>query len=260
MGNFTKQKKIKILSLFYVIKKLFLSHILTIDWEGPLIKKVLVSWSTGKDSAYALHHIRQTDHYEVVGLLSTISEEYDRVAMHATRHELLKIQAERLGLPLYPVFIPSSCSNDTYEARMEVVLKHAIKEGISHVVFGDLFLEDIRKYRESKLAQININPLFPLWGMNTTHLAKEMIYAGIKAVITCIDPQKLDSSFVGRQFNEQLLSDFSKDIDPCGENGEFHTFVYEGPMFYKSIPISIGTVVERNGFIFRDVMSLDNVS
>lgn len=226
--------------------------------EGRLIKKVLVSWSTGKDSAYALHHARQTDQYEVVGLLSTITEEYDRVSMHATHHELLKTQAERLGLPLYSVFIPSSCTNDIYEARMEIALRQVIKKGISHIVFGDLFLEEIRKYRESKLAKTNIIPLFPLWGINTACLAKEMIHAGIKAVITCVDPKKLDSSFVGRQFNEQILSDFPKGIDPCGENGEFHTFVYDGPMFYKSIPISIGTIVERNGYIFRDVMYSDD--
>jgi uncharacterized protein (TIGR00290 family) len=215
--------------------------------------KVLISWSTGKDSAYALHHIRQKNQYDIVGLLSTITEEYDRVAMHATRHELLRQQADQLELPLYPVFIPASCSNAIYEARMETVLKRAIKEGVTHVVFGDLFLEDIRKYRESQLAKINMTPLFPLWGMNTEHLAKEMIHIGIKAVITCIDPKKLDASFAGRQFNEALLSDFPKGIDPCGENGEFHTFVYDGPMFYKPIPISLGITVERHGYIFKDI-------
>lgn len=224
-----------------------------------LKNKILVSWSTGKDSAYALHQIRQIDKYEVVGLLSTITKEYDRVAMHSTRHELLKKQAERVGIPLYPLFIPSSCSNAIYEARMQIFLEQAIKQGITHVVFGDLFLEDIRKYRESKLATINITPLFPLWGKNTASLAKEMINAGIKAVITCIDPKKLDPSFIGRQFDEQLLSDLPNGVDPCGEHGEFHTFVYDGPMFCNSIPISIGTVVERNGYIFVDVMNADNI-
>jgi uncharacterized protein (TIGR00290 family) len=219
-------------------------------------EKVLVSWSTGKDSAYALHHIRQTNQYEVVGLLSTITEEYNRVAMHATRYELLEKQAEQVGLPLYPVFIPSTCSNDIYELRMDIALRRAIKEGITHIIFGDLFLEDIRKYRESRFAKTNIMPLFPLWGINTLCLAKEMINAGIKAVITCVDPKKLDSSFAGRQFNEELIGDLPKGIDPCGENGEFHTFVYDGPMFSKSLPISIGTVVERNGYIFRDIMTL----
>jgi len=220
-----------------------------------LIKnKVLVSWSTGKDSAYALHHIRQADQHEIVGLLSTITEEYDRVSMHATRHELLKKQAERLGLPLYPVFIPASCSNEIYEERMRNVMINVIKEGITHIAFGDLFLEDVRKYRELKLSTINITPLFPLWGMNTLHLAKEMIASGLKAVITCIDPKKLDAPFVGRKFNNQLLNDLPLDVDPCGENGEFHTFVYDGPMFKKPISISIGSIVERNGFIFRDIL------
>ena len=220
--------------------------------------KVLVSWSTGKDSAYALHCIRQKNQYEVVGLFSTITEEYDRVSMHATRHELLKKQAERLGLSLYPVFIPAACSNEIYALRMDIALGNMIKEGITHIIFGDLFLEDIRKYRESQLAVKNIIPLFPLWGINTLCLAKEMINAGLKAVITCVDPKKLNPSFAGREFDEQLLSDFPEEIDPCGENGEFHTFVYDGPMFYKPIPISIGIVVERSGYIFRDVMYLED--
>ena len=217
-------------------------------------RNTLVSWSTGKDSAYALHQVRQIDQYEVTGLLCTVTEEYNRVSMHATRYELLKKQAEQLGLLVYPVFIPSLCSNEIYEARIQLFLEQAIQQGITHIVFGDLFLEDIRKYRESKLAALNINPLFPLWGKNTTFLAKEMIHAGIKAVITCVDPKKLDASFVGRQFDEQLLSDFPKEIDPCGEYGEFHTFVYDGPMFHNPIPISIGTVVERNGYIFVDII------
>jgi uncharacterized protein (TIGR00290 family) len=220
--------------------------------------KVLISWSSGKDSAYALHHVLQTNQYEVVGLLSTLTEEYDRVSMHSTRHELLKKQAERLGLSLYPVFIPSVCSNTLYEERMENALYQATKNGITHIVFGDLFLEEIKKYRESKLETTNIIPLFPLWGKNTLNLAKEMINAGIKAVVTCIDPKKLDSSFVGRQFDEQLLNDFPKGIDPCGENGEFHTFVYDAPIFNQPIPISLGKIVERSGFIFRDVMYMND--
>lgn len=218
-----------------------------------LKNKVLVSWSTGKDSAYALQQIRQSDKYEIVGILSTITEDYDRVSMHSTRHELLKKQAERLGLPLYPVFIPSACSYDTYEICMLAALEQVIKIGISHVVFGDLFLEDIKKYRESQLAKINLTPLFPLWGRNTTLLASEMIHAGIKAITTCVDPRKLDSSFVGRQFDEEFLHDLPKGIDHCGEQGEFHTFVYDGPMFDKPISISQGIVVERDGYIFTDL-------
>ena len=219
-----------------------------------LKNKILVSWSTGKDSAYALHQIRQTNHYEIVGLLSTITEEYDRVSMHSTRHALLKKQADRLNLPLYPIFIPYPCTNEIYEARMQIFIQQAIQQGITHIVFGDLFLEDIRRYRESKLALTNVTPLFPLWGKNTDLLAKEMIHAGMKAVITCVDSKKLNASFAGREFDEQFLSDLPKGIDPCGENGEFHTFVYDGPMFSKPIPISLGTIVERDGYIFSDIL------
>lgn len=219
-----------------------------------LKNKLLVSWSTGKDSAYALHQIRQTNNYDIVGLLSTITEEYDRVSMHSTRYLLLEKQAEQLDLPLYPIFIPPSCTNEIYEERMQIFIKQAIQQGITHIVFGDLFLDDIRRYRESRLALTNITPLFPLWGKKTDLLAKEMIHAGIRAVITCIDTKKLDSSFAGRQFDEQFLSDLPKGIDPCGENGEFHTFVYDGPMFQKPIPISLGVVVEHNGYIFSDIL------
>lgn len=219
-----------------------------------LKNKILVSWSTGKDSAYALHHISQIENYDIVGLLSTITEDYDRVSMHSTRHELLKKQADQLNLPLYPIFIPSSCTNKIYEARMQIFIEQAIKQGITHIVFGDLFLEDVRRYRESKLALTDITPLFPLWGKKTDFLAKEIIQSGLKAIITCVDPRKLDSSFAGRQFDEELLSDLPKEIDPCGENGEFHTFVYDGPMFQKPIPISLGERVERNGFVFQDVL------
>lgn len=215
--------------------------------------KVLISWSTGKDSAYALHQIRQIDSYEVVGLLSTITEEYDRVSMHATRHELLKKQAEQTGLPIYPVFIPAACSNEIYEARMQATLDNAIKQGITHIVFGDLFLEDIRKYRELKLATTTITPLFPLWKKETTILAKEMLSSGIKAVITCVDTAKLHSSFAGRQFDEQLLSDLPSGVDPCGEYGEFHTFVYDGPMFRQPISITTGEMVNRDGYTFCDI-------
>ena len=219
--------------------------------------KLLISWSTGKDSAYTLQKIHQADQFEVVGLLSTITEEYDRVAMHATRHELLKQQAKEAGLPLYPVFIPPLCSNEIYEARMLILLEQAISQKITHIAFGDLFLEDIRKYRESMLTKININPVFPLWGRDTASLAREMINAGIKAVVTCIDPKKLDSSFAGRQFDEKFLNDLPSGIDPCGEHGEFHTFVYDSPVFCNPIPVSIGTVVERGGYIFADVIYRD---
>lgn len=219
-----------------------------------ITKKVFVSWSTGKDSAYALHLIRQSNQYEIVGLLSTVTEEYDRVAMHGTRHTLLKIQAERLGLTSYPILIPPTCSDDLYNTRMQEAMERMIKAEISHVIYGDLFLEEIRKYRETKLAHTNITPLFPLWGKNTTKLANEMIESGIKAIITCIDTKKLDASFAGRHFDQQLLKDLPKDVDPCGENGEFHTFVYDGPMFCRPIPITLGTTVERETYIYQDII------
>lgn len=216
--------------------------------------KVLVSWSTGKDCAFALHHIRQLEEYEVVGLLTTITEESNRVTLHSIRYELLKKQAEQLNLPLYPIFIPNVCSTETYATRMQTLLDQAVKQGITHIVFGDLFLEDIRKYRELKMAPTNIIPLFPLWGSDTVSLAKEMINAGCKAVITCIDPKKLDASFVGRQFDEQFLNDLPDGVDPCGEYGEFHTFVYDSPMFKAPIPISIEGKNEHQGCIFVDIM------
>ena len=216
--------------------------------------KTWVSWSSGKDSAYALHKLRQSNDYEVVGLLCTVTEEYDRVSMHATRLELLKQQAERLNLPLHVVLIPSSCSNKMYEERMQLALDQAITYGVTHIAFGDLFLEDIRHYRETKLAATGIKPLFPLWGLNTQQLAHEMIDAGIKAVLTCIDPKKLDPSFAGRMFDKVLLNDLPVAIDPCAERGEFHTFVYDGPMFSSPIKIKLGIIVDRDGFIFADIL------
>lgn len=222
--------------------------------EAHLLKnKILVSWSTGKDCAYALHHMRQLNNHEVVGLLTTITEDYDRVSMHSTRHELLKKQAEYLNLPIYPIFIPASCTNEIYEARMQHFINEAMNQGVTHIVFGDLFLEDVRRYREAKLATTTITPLFPLWGRNTATLANEMIDAGVKAVITCIDSKKLDATFVGRQFDKAFLNALPDGIDPCGENGEFHTFVYDGPMFERAISISMGEVVKRGDFIYVDV-------
>ncbi|MDR3491324.1 MAG: adenine nucleotide alpha hydrolase [Gammaproteobacteria bacterium] len=220
-----------------------------------LKKKMLMSWSSGKDSAYALHKIRQSDEYEVVGLLSTVTEEYDRVAMHATRRELLEQQAHRLNLPLYILSIPSPCTNEIYEYRMHLLLEQAVNQGITHVAFGDLFLEDIRKYREIKLAMIGMHALFPLWKRDTTLLAHEMIDAGMKAIITCVDPKQLDPLFAGRQFDKSLLNDLPVEVDPCGEQGEFHTFVYDGPMFSSAIPISLGIILERDNFIFADVLA-----
>ncbi len=223
-----------------------------VDKRARSPRTILISWSTGKDSAYALHKIRENNEYNVVGLFSTITEEYDRVSMHATRHALLKKQAEALNLPLYPIFIPAVCTIETYENRMQAFLESKMMREITHIVFGDLFLENVRRYRESTLATTHITPLFPLWGKNTTMLATEMIDAGIKAVVTCVDPKKLDASFAGRPFNEKFLSDLPADVDPCGEHGEFHTFVYDGPLFKNPIPIFVGEIVEREGFVFAD--------
>ena len=223
-------------------------------------KKILLSWSSGKDSAWTLYLLRQQQTYEVSGLITTINSAFDRVAMHSSRRALVEMQAAAAGLPLIAVPLPWPCSNVDYECAMKKVCDEAVAQGVSAIAFGDLFLEEIRKYREAMLAATNITPLFPLWGRNTLALAKEMINAGIKAVITCVDSKKLDSSFVGRQFDEQLLSDFPSDVDPCGEHGEFHTFVYDGSMFCNSISISTGVVVERNGCVFIDILNADDAS
>jgi uncharacterized protein (TIGR00290 family) len=191
---------------------------------------------------------------EIVALLTTLNAAYSRVAMHAVRETLLEAQAAALGLPLVKVPIPSPCPNTVYEAAMEVAISQARAEGITHMVFGDLFLEDIRKYREEKLARAGVTPLFPLWGLDTKDLAREMVEAGLGAYLTCVDPKKLDRTFAGRAFDKGLLADFPASVDPCGENGEFHTCAYQGPMFRKPIAVEVGEVVEREGFIFADIL------
>jgi uncharacterized protein (TIGR00290 family) len=216
--------------------------------------KVWMSWSSGKDSAYALYQLRQSGQYHVAGLLSTLTENYDRVAMHATRRVLLERQAQVLDLPLQEVLIPYPCPNEIYADRMQRVLQEALSQGVTHIAFGDLFLEDIRKYREAQLAPLSIQPLFPLWGQVTTVLAQEMIAQGLKAVVTCVDPKQLDARFVGRQFDRAFLAELPPNVDPCAERGEFHTFCYAGPMFESPIPITLGEVVDRDGFVFQDVV------
>jgi uncharacterized protein (TIGR00290 family) len=191
---------------------------------------------------------------EIVALLTTLNAAYSRVAMHAVRETLLEAQGAALGLPLVKVPIPSPCPNAVYEAAMEVAISQARAEGITHMVFGDLFLEDIRKYREEKLARTGVTPLFPLWGLDTKDLAREMVEAGLGAYLTCVDPKKLDRTFAGRAFDKGLLADFPASVDPCGENGEFHTCAYQGPMFRKPIAVEVGEVVEREGFIFADIL------
>jgi uncharacterized protein (TIGR00290 family) len=216
-------------------------------------RKILLSWSSGKDSAWALHVLRQRGDVEVVALLTTINRTVGRVAMHAVREQLVEIQAQAAGLPLWKVDIPEKCSNDEYEAAMATAMGRAKAAGIQAVAFGDLFLEDVRAYREQKLAATGIEPLFPLWGLPTVLLARELVAAGLRAQVTCVDPKVLDRSFAGRTFDDKLLDDLPAGIDPCGERGEFHTFAWSGPMFREPIAVVAGEIVERDGFVFADV-------
>jgi len=218
------------------------------------LPKALLCWSSGKDSAWTLHILRELGEVEVVGLLTTMNEVHDRVAMHAVRRTLLQAQADAVGLPLWPVLIPSPCTNQQYEAAMRGVIQRALAAGITVMAFGDLFLEDVRRYRETQLASTGIMPMFPLWGRPTAVLAKDMIAGGLRARLTCIDPKQISAAFVGREFDEALLAELPLDADPCGERGEFHTFAYAGPMFSQPIPIESGEVVTREGFVFADLL------
>jgi len=222
--------------------------------------KILVSWSSGKDSAWMLHVLRAEHIGTPAALLTTINEAADRVAMHAVRTELLRAQADAAGLPLRPVTIPSPCPNEIYEERMASACRDAVADGFTHVAFGDLFLEDVRRYREDRLAGSGLTPIFPLWERPTPALAREMIAGGLQARLTCVDPRKLDASYAGRSFDAQLLADLPADIDPCGERGEFHTCVIAGPMFRKPIDVEPGIVVERDGFVFADLCLRDQVA
>lgn len=217
-------------------------------------KKAWLSWSSGKDSAWSLEVVRRQGEFDVKALLTTVNAEHQRVAMHAVRESLLRAQAERTSLPLVTVPIPNPCPNGAYEEAMAAAVRKARDTGITHIVFGDLFLEDIRRYREEKLAGTGITPVFPLWGLNTSQLAQDMVEGGLRALLTCIDPRKLDPSFAGRRFDAELLADLPMEIDPCGENGEFHTLAYEGPMFRSPLAIERGIVVERDGFVFADAI------
>ncbi|MHB8486976.1 MAG: Dph6-related ATP pyrophosphatase [Candidatus Acidiferrales bacterium] len=216
--------------------------------------KAWLSWSSGKDSAWSLHVMRQRGDIEITALLTTINCTHNRVAMHAVREALLDAQAAAAGLPLVKVEIPSPCPNEIYERAMSAATAQARAEGVTHMIFGDLFLEDIRKYREENLAKCGIAPVFPLWGLDTRILAEEMLAGGLRAILTCVDPKKLDVRFAGRSFDEKLLADFPPGIDPCGENGEFHTFACAGPMFASPISVEVGEVVERDGFVFADLI------
>jgi uncharacterized protein (TIGR00290 family) len=217
--------------------------------------KVWLAWSSGKDSAWALHVVRSRGEFDVVALLTTVNRTHRRVAMHAVRESLLEAQAAAVELPLVTVPIPSPCSNEEYEQAMAAAMNRAKREGVIHVIFGDLFLEDVRRYREKNLAKCGMIPVFPLWGIPTTDLAREMLAGGVRAYLTCVDPRKLDRSFAGREWNADLLADLPSSVDPCGENGEFHTFACAGPMFREPINVDRGEVVERDGFVFADLLA-----
>ena len=220
------------------------------------LSRVAVSWSSGKDSAWSLHLLRQDPNIEVVALVTTLNEQFDRVAMHAVRRELLELQAESLGVPLWTVPLPWPCSNEEYEARMSDLCARAVGEGVEAMAFGDLFLADIRAYREKQLAGTGLKPIFPVWQIPTAELARTMIAGGLRAKITCIDPKVLPVEFAGRDFDAQFLADLPPEIDPCGENGEFHSFVYDGPGFRKPLAVNAGEIVGRDGFIFADLIKL----
>jgi uncharacterized protein (TIGR00290 family) len=216
--------------------------------------KAFVSWSSGKDSAFALCEARRLGLAEIVGVVTTVNERFDRVAMHGVRSELLDRQIAALNLPAIKVLIPSPCTNEVYEARMADACATIKAAGVHHLIFGDLFLEDIRAYRERTLAALGMTPIFPLWGRNTRKLAAEMIESGLVAHLVCLDPKQIPASFAGRRFDSGLLEEIPVHVDPCGENGEYHTVVSQGPMFSAPIGVSVGQTVERDGFVFTDVI------
>lgn len=215
--------------------------------------KALIAWSSGKDSAWALYKVREAEEMDVVGSLTTITENFDRVSMHGVRREILEAQLRAAKLPLHPVLIPFPCPNEIYEARMGEAMKAARAQGITKIIFGDLFLEDIRAYREDKLRGTGIEPIFPLWKIPTGKLARDMIAGGLKARVVTLDPAKVPREFAGAEFDETLLSALPAGVDSCAENGEFHTCVVGGPMFQKNIDVKVGEVVERDGFVFADL-------
>jgi uncharacterized protein (TIGR00290 family) len=220
------------------------------------MKRILLSWSSGKDSAWALHLLRQSGEYEIAGLLTTVNQEFDRVAMHGVRRALVERQAAAAEISLWAVTLPWPCSNAEYEAIMARTCAKAVAEGIEAIAFGDLFLEDVRAYREKQLKGTGLEPIFPVWGLPTAALARQMISAGLRARLTCVDTAKLDAAFAGREFDENLLNELPEGTDPCGEKGEFHSFVYAGPMFSRPIDIAPGELVLRDGFAFADLLPL----
>ena len=219
------------------------------------LPKAVVSWSSGKDCAFALHQVMAQGLYEVVGLLTTLNQENERVAMHGVRKELLQLQMDALGLPADMVLLPMPCDDETYRQRIGCCMERLAAQGVKHVVFGDLFLEDIRCYREEQMQGSGIAPLFPLWRQDTHQLAREMIGIGLQAVVTCVDQRQLPAEFVGRRYDQSFLDDLPHNVDPCGENGEFHTLVTAGPMFCRPLDVQVGEKVCRGDFVFADVFS-----
>jgi uncharacterized protein (TIGR00290 family) len=216
--------------------------------------KTLLSWSSGKDSAWTLHVLRQQPDIEIAGLFTTVNEEFERVAMHAVRIELLKRQAESAGLPIELIPIPYPCTNLQYEKIMSEFIEKVKARGIKSFAFGDLFLESVRKYREDNLAGTGITPLFPIWGLITKSLSEEMVNSGLRARITCIDPKQLSTDFAGKVYDKSFLQQLPESVDPCGENGEFHSFAFAGPMFREEINVKVGETVTRDNFVFTDLL------
>lgn len=216
--------------------------------------RAVMAWSGGKDSSYALWRLLQDPRYEIAGLLTTLTSDYDRITMHGVRRELLEAQADRLGLPLYPVYITPGAANAEYERAMGEAVQRLLADGVRACAFGDLYLEDVRAYRERMLAGTGIEPLFPVWGQDTGALARSVISDGFRAVLTCVDPRQVPAALAGREFDHGLLDELPEGADPCAERGEFHTFVYDAPHFSSPIPVTRGETVERQGFVFTDLL------
>lgn len=221
------------------------------------MKKTLLSWSSGKDSAWALHLLRQDPAIDILGLFTVMNEKFDRVSMHSTRRELLQRQAETIGLPLQAINLPDLCTNERCDAIMGQFVTDAITRGIGCMAFGDLFLEEVRQYRVNQLKGTGIEPMFPLWGIPTGLLAEQMLSAGVEAYVSSVDLKKLPARFAGRKWTRELIAQFPQGSDPCGENGEIHTVVVGGPMFRETVPIKIGEIVERNGFAYADIIPVN---
>jgi len=219
-----------------------------------VMEKVIVSWSGGKDSALSLYEIQRGGKYQVVSLLTSINEYHDRVSMHGVRREMLERQAQALRLPLIKILLPRDCSEEEYESRLMDILRGVKSDGINHVVFGDIFLEWIKEYREKNLSKVGMTPILPVWGRETGELARAFISLGFKAVLTCVNTKMMPESFLGRTFDEHLLAELPPGVDPGGENGEFHSFVFAGPIFRESIPYALGRTVSRDAYSFRDVL------